>query len=286
MPAGSTITYTVVATVATSATGTLTNTATVAATDASTVTATDTDTLNAKANLTITNTDGVSSIVAGTADTYTVVVTNTGPANAFNLSVVDTLPTQGFTGISSPSLPSGVTFNTGTGTWSLASLAAAQSVTLELAGTVPSGATGSTYSDTAAASAADASTVTATDTDTLTAQSGLTITNSDGVSSVVAGTADTYSVVVTNTGPSNASALSVVDTLPSQGLTNISSPGMPSGVTFNAGIDTWSLASLAAGQSVTLELAGTVPSGATGSVSYTHLDVYKRQPPPPPTPPR
>ncbi len=265
IPAGGSITYTVTASLRSSATGTLSNTATAAATDATTVTATDTDTVTAQSTLTITNSDGVSSVVAGTPDTYTVVVTNTGPSNASALSVVDTLPTQGFTGITSPSLPTGVTFTSATDTWSLASLAAGQSVTLELAGTVPSGATGSTFADTATASAADASAVSATDTDTLSSNATLTITNSDGVSSVVAGTSDTYTVVVTNTGPSNASALSVVDTLPTQGLTNISSPSLPSGVTFNSGTDTWSLASLAAGQSVTLELAGTVPSGATGT---------------------
>ncbi len=265
IPAGGSVTYTVTANLRPSAAGTLTNTATASASDASTVSATDTDTLNSNASLTITNSDGVSSVTAGTSDTYTVVVTNTGPSNAANLSVVDTLPTQGLTNISSPSLPAGVTFTSATDTWTLASLASGQSVTLELSGTVPSGATGATYADTAAASATDASTVSATDTDTLNSNASLTITNSDGVSSVTAGTADTYTVVVTNTGPSNASNLSVIDTLPTQGLTNISSPSLPSGVTFTSATDTWTLASLAAGQTVTLELSGTVPSGATGS---------------------
>ena len=74
--------------------------------------------------------------------------------------MVDTLPTQGLTNISSPSLPSGVTFTSATDTWTLARLASGQSVTLELAGTVPSGATGSTYVNTATASASDATSVT------------------------------------------------------------------------------------------------------------------------------
>ena len=62
----------------------------------------------------------------------------------------------------------------------------------------------------------------------------------------------------------------MADTLPTQGLTNISSPSLPSGVTFTSATDTWTLASLASGQSVTLELAGTVPSGATGSTYVEH----------------
>ena len=112
------------ATIRSSATGTLTNTATASASDASTVTATDTDTLTAQATLAITKTDGVTSVTAGTTDTYTVVVSNTGPSDASNLSVVDTLPTQGFTNITSPNLPAGVTFNAATDTWTLASLPA------------------------------------------------------------------------------------------------------------------------------------------------------------------
>src|ERR1019366_9075587 len=172
---------------------------------ASTVTATDTDTLNAQATLGITKTDGVTSITAGATDTYTVVVSNTGPSDAQNLSVVDTLPTQGLTNISSPSLPAGVTFTAATNTWSLASLPAGQSVTLKLSGTVPPGATGSTYVTTPSASASDAGTVTATDSDTLNAQATLSITKTDGASSITAGATDTYTVVVSNTGPSDAS---------------------------------------------------------------------------------
>ena len=149
-------------------------------------------------------------------------VTNSGPSNASNLSVVDALPIQGLSAISSPSLPAGVTFNSASDTWTLASLAAGQSVTVELSGTVPSGATGSTYVDTATASASDATSVSATDTDTLSSSATLAITNTDGVSSVVAGTADTYTIGVTNSGPSNASNLSVVDALPIQGLSNLS----------------------------------------------------------------
>ena len=128
---------------------------------------------HAHATLAITKTDGVTSVTAGTTDTYTVVVSNTGPSDAANLSVVDTLPSQGLTNISSPNLPSGVTFTAASDSWSLASLPAGQSVTLIFAGTVPSGATGSTYVNTATASASDASTVTATDSDSLTAQATL-----------------------------------------------------------------------------------------------------------------
>ena len=156
--------------------------------------------------------------MAGTTDTYTVVVSNTGPSDASNLSVVDTLPTQGFTNITSPNLPAGVTFNAATDTWTLASLPAGQSVTLQLAGTVPSGATGSTYVNTATASASDASTVTATDTDTLGTHANLAITKTDNdggssvtstVGSAIPGTSITYTIVASNSGPSTATGVTV-----------------------------------------------------------------------------
>jgi uncharacterized repeat protein (TIGR01451 family) len=265
IPSGGSVTYTVVAAIRSSATGTLVNTATASASDASTVTATDSDTLSPHATLAITKTDGVTSITAGSTDTYTIVVSNTGPSDAANLSVADSLPTQGFTNITSPNLPSGVTFTAATDSWTLASLASGQSVTFQLAGTVPSGASGSTYVNTASASAADASTVTATDSDSLNTHATLAVTKTDGVTSITAGTTDTYTIVVSNTGPSDASNLNVVDTLPAQGFTNVSSPNLPSGVTFTSATDSWSLASLPADQSVTLQLAGTVPPVAAGA---------------------
>ena len=266
MSPGQSVTLKLSGTVPSGATGTsYVNKASASASDATTVTATDTDTLNAQATLAITKTDGTTSVVPGTTDTYTIVVSNTGPSDAANVSVADTLPAQGLTNVTSPNLPGSVTFNAGT--WTVGTLAAGQSVTLQLSGTVPSGATGTSYVNKASASASDATTVTATDTDALTAQATLAITKTDGVTSVVAGSSDTYTIVVSNTGPSDAANVSVADTLPAQGLTNVTSPNLPGSVTFNAG--TWTVGTLAAGQSVTLQLSGTVPSGATGT-SYVN----------------
>ena len=128
-------------------------------------------------------------MVAGTSDTYTVVVSNTGPSDASNLSVVDTLPDPGPHQHlePEPAVRGHLQLRPPTpGPWPR--WPSGQSVTLELAGTVPSGATGSTYANTATASASDASTVTATDTDTLSAQATLAITktDNDGGSSVTA----------------------------------------------------------------------------------------------------
>ena len=117
--------------------------------------------LTAQATLAITKTDGVSSIVAGTPrhlhhrglehGTVRRLQPERGrhPAGPGLHQHLEPEPARP----GSPSPPA-------TDTWTLASLPAGQSVTLELAGTVPSGATGSTYANTATASATDASTVT------------------------------------------------------------------------------------------------------------------------------
>jgi uncharacterized repeat protein (TIGR01451 family) len=101
----------------------------------------------------------------------------------------------------------------------------------------------------------------------------LTITNSDsdGASSITGeigsatpGDAITYSIEVSNVGTASATNLVVSDDPPSQGLSDVSSPDLPAAVTFNSSNESWNVATLAAGSSVTLTLTGAVPSDATG----------------------
>ena len=255
------------------------------------VSATDTDSLSAQATLAITKTDDGGPTIGrpGTSDTYTIVVSNSGPSDATNLSVVDTLPTQGLTNISSPNLPGRGHLHLGhrhldPGLPGLGAVGHPHSWPAPS----PSGATGSTYVNTATAAASDATTRHGHRHRHPDAQATLTITKTDGVHLRRApARTDTYTIVVSNTGPSDAANLSVVDTLPTQGLTNISSPSLPAGVTFTSATDTWTLATLASGQSVTLQLAGTVPSGATGSTyvnTATAIGLRRLHASGPPTP--
>src|SRR5437667_199738 len=62
---------------------------------------------------------------------------------------------------------------------------------------------------------------TGTDTDAITRVADLSATKSDGVASVVAGTSTTYTITVTNGGPSSVTGATVSDVLPA-GLTFIS----------------------------------------------------------------
>lgn len=98
MPAGSTLTYTAACTIAANATGSLTNIATITTawgTDPvpANNTATDVDTLSqAVADLSITKTDGVTSVAQGGSVTYTIVAHNAGPDGVTNAHVTDTFP--------------------------------------------------------------------------------------------------------------------------------------------------------------------------------------------------
>ncbi len=100
MPAGSSITYTVTANIASSATKDLVNTVTVTppagVTDPTpgNNTATDTDTANPQVDLMVTKDDGLTIIAAGTTLTYTITVTNNGPSDAFGATVSDAIPPE------------------------------------------------------------------------------------------------------------------------------------------------------------------------------------------------
>lgn len=150
---GASATFTLVVNVNAGASGTITNTAT--ATSASTdpipgnnsATATTTITPST-ADLAISKTSGSGVVTPGTNVTYTITVTNGGPATATGVSVVDTLP-AGVTFVSAT--PSqGTCSGTGPVTCSLGSLTNGATATISLV--VQSAATGGSITNTATVS--------------------------------------------------------------------------------------------------------------------------------------
>lgn len=94
IPAGQSVTYTVNATALSSATGNLINSASVTLSNVTDPTpgnnsSTDTDTPAYSADLEVTKTDGITNISAGSATTYSIVVTNHGPSDANNTVFTD-----------------------------------------------------------------------------------------------------------------------------------------------------------------------------------------------------
>ncbi|MDQ3014154.1 MAG: DUF11 domain-containing protein, partial [Acidobacteriota bacterium] len=176
------------------------------------------------ANLGITKT-GPATVIAGNNITYLITVNNTGPSDAQNVVVTDSLPAQTrFVSIASTDAGFACTTppvgTSGTVTCNKATLASGTSATFTLvvrvAPSTPAGnmvsnqaTVGSTTSDPVAANNTSAVVNT-----TVTTMATLAISKSDSPDPVVAGTNLTFTVSVTNTGPSDAQNVVLTDPLP------------------------------------------------------------------------
>src|SRR5262249_30468932 len=177
--------------------------------------ATDTDVIPA-ADLAVTIDDGKTSVVPGTSDTYTITVTNNGPDTVSSVTLADPLPAGTLNATFAPSVGA---YDVGSGVWSGLSLTSGNSVSMTLGVTINPSATGSfsntvTVAPPAGVTDTNPANNSATDTGTLTPMVDLQVTISDGKTSVVPGTSDTYTIVVTNNGPTTAVPAAVTDVFP------------------------------------------------------------------------
>jgi len=270
LPTTGNVTYTASCSISASATGSLANMASVA--PAAGVTdptpgnnsATDTDTLAPQANLSITNSDGVTTATPGGSVNYTITAANaSGPSAAPASHVTDNFPASltctwtciGFGGATCTASGSGSIGDT-------VALPSGGSITYTALCTISAAATG-TLSNTAtvATSASVTDPVSgnnsATDNDTLTVQANLALTLTDNRSYVQVGDVLDYVIEVTNpTGPSTAVA-TVSDALPAQ-LTGGAWLCTPTGS-----------ASCAGGSGNTLSDTATIPVGGKASYLYS-----------------
>jgi uncharacterized repeat protein (TIGR01451 family) len=222
---GSTSTFPVKFTVAAGASaGTLiTDTATVATTTRDTNTANNSSTVviavasATQADLSITNSGSPNPVNAGQNITYSQSVTNAGPAAATTVVLSETLP-AGTTFVSLAG--SGWTCTSvAPYTCSIASLAANATATFTLVVTVSATATpGSTITDTASVSSAtsdpNSNNNMASATVYVAGSAALSVTNSASPVPVIAGNNITYAQVVTNAGPSAATAATFTENTP------------------------------------------------------------------------
>jgi uncharacterized repeat protein (TIGR01451 family) len=270
---GGSVTFFASGQISASPTGPIANTVTVA-TPAGTTdptpdnnSVTDIDTL--LVDLAVTVADGTTTVVPGTSNTYTITVTNNGPSTVTSLTLTDTIPAALLNSNFAPSVGA---YDTNTGVWSGLSLASGGTVTLTLTGTIDPAATGSLSNTVTVAppsgwSDANSANDSATDTDTLTPQADLAVAMTDGKTSAVRGTSTTYTITVTNNGPSTVSSLTLTDSIPAALLN--ATFGTPSVGSYDSGSGLWSGLSLASGQSVSITLTGTIDPNAPGSLSNT-----------------
>ena len=287
LAAGATATFTYKVHVNPSATAgsTISNTATVASpTDpAGSHSSVSTTAVNTQATLAVSKkaTGGLDSkgnAVAGTDLAYTITVTNNGPSDAKNVTLTDGTPTG--TEFVSASTPAGwtVTSAGGTGTLIESDPALAAGATATFTYTVhvsPSAAAGSKLSNTATvASPTDpagshASTVATTvDVQANLSVSKIVTSGLDSNGSAVAGTDLTYTITVTNNGPSDAKNVTMTDATPTS--TTFVSASTPAGWTVTSAGSTGTLVetdpNLALGATATFTyIAHVNPSAAGGS---------------------
>ncbi|MCG8372048.1 MAG: GEVED domain-containing protein [Balneolales bacterium] len=226
-------------------------------------------------DLEITKTVDIPGPVEGDNVTFTLTVTNPGVFEATGIQVVDQLPT-GLTFVSSSA--SQGTYDFSTGIWNLGTLADGDttSATLSITALVNSGTLGNTIVNIASVSELNE---TDPELNNNSASAGVTvvpestdigITKIVDDSSPIEGQSLTYTVVVTNNGPKEATGLTIIDQVPT-GLTYVSST--PSVGTYNNSTGIWDIDSLATGSQATLVLVLSVDVGSEGNTITNAADI-------------
>ena len=224
----------------------------------------DTFTCQLFSDVSITKTDGVTSVTPGGTTTYTIVVSNAGPDATTGVSVQDTFPAECTAPVAYTSVAAGgASGNTAAGNAPIndtVNLPNGSSITYTATCNVSNSAVGSLV-NTATASGgtsvdSNPANNSATDTDTITATADLSVTKTAPSGTVPQFSNVVFTITVTNNGPSAATGVVVTDNLPA-GLTYVSND---CGASFASPTLTWNVGGLAASASATCHLTAQVTS--------------------------
>ncbi|MCC6616139.1 MAG: DUF11 domain-containing protein [Anaerolineae bacterium] len=215
----------------------------------------------------------------GDAIQYTLTLTNNGPLTATNVAVVDTVPASVTVGTVTPGTTSvnGSATTWTAPTWTIPTIASGETVTLVIDGTVNAAGTITNGAEVTASDQADPdSTVnnnvpTEDDQDSVDAtvviQSDLELDKAmtSTIAPVTIGDAIQYTLTLTNNGPTTATNVAAVDTIPASVTVGTVTPGTTSvnasATTWTA--PTWTIPTIASGETVTLVIDGTVNAAGT-----------------------
>ena len=211
-------------------------------------------TVTAQADLAIVKTVDNATPSVGSNVTFTLTVTNNGPNDAAGAQVSDLLP-AGYSFVSAT--PSVGSYAPGTGVWTIGALANGASATMTITATVLAGGpylnsasvTATTQDPNPVNNSASAGT-------TPVAQADLQVAKTVNNGAPNVGTSVTFTIAVTNNGPSSAANVQVTDALPA-GYTFVSAT--PSVGSYDSGTGVWSgIGTLASGGGATLTITATV----------------------------
>ena len=269
---GQSETVTIVVTVGPTARDTLVNTATVSGneqeSDTSNNVASVTTTIQPVVDLVIFKADSPDPVIAGQELTYILSVVNNGPSNATGVMVTDQLPEE--VQFQSGSASQGTLIHTnGMVSVDLGDLAAGDTATVNLVVHVDP-ATRGTITNTANVTSNEPDSQPDNNTDSeptlVQAQVDLAITKIGTPSSVTAGDQLTYTLNITNQGPSDATEIQVQDLLPPQVEFRSATAGQAT-VSHEDQVVTVNLGNLAVGDSQTITLVTRVTSHVAGEIT-------------------
>ncbi len=204
--------------------------------------------------------------VGAAADlTYTLGVANAGPSQATSISVTHNLP-AGAT-LQSATGPGWVCSGSGPVTCTLASLGVASSTPISIVVTAPPDAGTIVASSSVSSATADATTAnnSVSTTSHVFARADLAVTQSGAPAAICTGQPITYTLQVSNAGPSTASDVSVTDTLPA-GASLVSASGTGWSCSGTTTV-TCTRPSLASGAAPAITVAITAPTSAGSAVN-------------------
>jgi large repetitive protein len=226
------------------------------------------------ANLSLTKQAGSATPDFGGNVTFTVTASNAGPSAATNVKVADALPV-GLVFVSSTA--STGTYDSATGQWTIATIAAGTTATLTITARVNTTSGVTNVAEIVASDQFDPNSVpgnsSATEDDIASATitplaADLSINKTADIAAPVNGQTVTYTIRVANAGPSAASGVTVNDLLPT-GLTFVSAT--PSAGTYNNTTGVWNIGALANAANATLTIVTAFNGGALAVSNVAQL---------------
>lgn len=279
LASGATANFSFDVTLASDATGTLANTATVATTDTDSNAANNDDTINVatvqQTDLILTKTVDLATAVPGQSQlVYTFVVSHdTGSvSDATNVVVTDVLPSGVSGQIITAATADGTNFDTGTGTATITfnAIPAGQTRTFTITVDVDEDSTGSVVNPASVASTNDNDTSnnSSSATTALTPTFDVTLTKTVTDDTLAPTDTATYTIAMTNAGPSTATNVVLTDVIPA-GLTFVSGTVNSTAATSDGTTVTFPGVSIASGATVNATLVFTVDAASSGTITNT-----------------
>jgi len=226
----------------------------------------DVRTLTGEADVSVSKRDEPGTVIAGEWVTYTIEVTNAGPSDASGVLVTDTVPASVTVVSANPAPSSQVGREL---VWDLGTVPSGQHGTLVVVLEVGSEVVGTITNVVTATSgttdSAPGNNEWAESTEVV-READLALSKVDSADPIVAGQAVTYTVVVTNVGPSDAYGVMVTDTLPTSVTVTSVSPATSTQV---GGELVWDVGWLARGESRVLTVVVATGVEVSGTVTNT-----------------